>query len=150
VQAMDVDGGAAGCTVELLAPGVPSGSHFMSNKISERVAYLERRMLDFASALEEAEGCSVANPVSVPTQVLSTRQRTALSLESRTQGPEKGDTAYSPVPMMVTYPEHVLDILGCRGNPRSLHQYAHMGEGSFQTAVHVICNTSRINHRTCL
>ena len=68
-QNMEVDGEADRCQIKLLGRGPVVGQNFMANRMADRVAYLERRMLDFAAALEVAEGCSVANPVDVPTQV---------------------------------------------------------------------------------
>lgn len=69
-QGMDVDNGPARCTVDLIQAGPAVGQKFMGNGIADRVAFLETRMLSFSALLEEAEGCSAANSVNMPAQVL--------------------------------------------------------------------------------
>lgn len=68
VQAMEVDGGPR-CRVDLVRPGLPVDHKHMSNRIADRVAFLEARMLSFWAALEAATGCPAGNPVGLPTQV---------------------------------------------------------------------------------
>ena len=65
---MEMDGEER-CRIDSLSTGPRPGQKFMANRISDRVVYLERRMARFAAALEQAQGVSTSNSLSVPCQV---------------------------------------------------------------------------------
>jgi len=91
-QAMEMDGGAR-CRVELVRPGLPADYKYMSNRVAERVAFLEARMLSFCAALEAATGCPAGNPVGLPTQVrpmaLNNNRTHTCQVQETRQGREK-------------------------------------------------------------
>ena len=65
---MEVDGPDR-CSVADLSSGPRPSQKFMSNRIADRAVYLERRMVGFAEALEQAHSISATSSLSVPCQV---------------------------------------------------------------------------------
>ena len=68
VQPMDIVGQDR-CSIEDLSSGPRPNQKYMSNRIADRVVYLERRMMGFADALEQAHSISATNSLSTPCQV---------------------------------------------------------------------------------
>ncbi|CAL5225153.1 g7933 [Coccomyxa viridis] len=56
------------CSIEDLSTGPRPNQKYMANRIADRVVYLERRMMGFAEALEQAHSISATNSLSVPCQ----------------------------------------------------------------------------------
>lgn len=69
---MDEDGQDR-CSIADLSSGPRPDQKFMSNRIADRVLYLERRMTGFAEALKQAHGISATSSLSVPCQVCCCR-----------------------------------------------------------------------------
>ena len=57
------------CRIEDLSSGPRPNQKYMSNRIADRVVYLERRMMGFAEALEQAHSISATNSLGTPCQV---------------------------------------------------------------------------------
>ena len=57
------------CSIEDLSSGPRPNQKYMVNSIADRVVYLERRMMGFAEALEQAHSISATNSLSTPCQV---------------------------------------------------------------------------------
>lgn len=70
VQPMDIEGRER-CKIASLSTGPPPNQKIMANRMADRVVYLERRMVGFAVALEQAHGISVSASLSVPCQACS-------------------------------------------------------------------------------
>jgi hypothetical protein len=65
---MDIEGREV-CKIANLSTGPPPNQKIMANRVADRVIYLERRMMGFAAALEQAHGITVSASLSVPCQV---------------------------------------------------------------------------------
>lgn len=64
---MDTEAGER-CKIVSLSTGPPPNQKIMANRVADRVVYLERRMMGFAAALEQAHGISISASLSVPCQ----------------------------------------------------------------------------------
>ena len=65
MQPMDIVGQDR-CSIEDLSSGPRPSQKYMSNRIADRVVYLERRMMGFAEALEQAHSISATNSLITP------------------------------------------------------------------------------------
>lgn len=70
LQPMDIEGRER-CKIASLSTGLPPNQKIIANRMADRVVYLERRMMGFAAALEQAHGISVSASLSVPCQACS-------------------------------------------------------------------------------